>query len=147
VLDFFRGPREIAETARGALRAYMADTAQATRRDRRDGRADAEVDATVGRMNASPNRSSERYLRERRLRTRSSPISRAKTDENTPADPAGVRTPAKIATSRRRPPRRARRIWRDQITFEQLVEMYRKDARRIRGIGRADARVVRLTHG
>jgi hypothetical protein len=128
VLDFFVGRGEIAETRARALRAYMADTAQAYKDE--IGVMDAliaEVDATVGRMNAEPDRSSERYLQNAASHPLFADL-KSETDENTRRlIQQVVRTPAKIGDESPETAAARAAHWRDQITFEQLVEMYRKD--------------------
>jgi hypothetical protein len=128
VIDHFASHHGIAESRLRALRAYMAETAQSYKDE--IGVMDAliaEVDATVGRMNAEPDRSSERYLQWAATHPLFADL-RAETDENTRRLQEQVsRTPAKVGDESAEAARSRAEHWRGQITFEQLVEMYRKD--------------------
>jgi hypothetical protein len=131
VIDFFVGRGELDEPRVRALRAYMADTAQAYKDE--IGVMDAliaEVDATVGRMNAEPDRSSERYLQNAASHPLFADL-KNETDEHTRRLIAQVtRTAAKLGDESPESVKAREDHWRGQLTFDQLVEMYRKDRER-----------------
>jgi hypothetical protein len=128
VIDHFVSHHAVAETRLRALRAYMADTAQSYKDE--IGVMDAliaEVDATVGRMNAEPDRASEKYLQWAATHPLFTDL-RKETDENTRRLLEAVsRTPAKLGDESAAAVKAREDHWRGQITFEELVEMYRKD--------------------
>jgi hypothetical protein len=128
VIDHFASHHSVEESRLRALRAYMAETAQIYEFE--IGILDAvvaEVDAVVGRMNAEPDRVSEKYLQGVAAHPFFSDLQRD-TDEsarrlieqvNSAAARPGEETEAK---------KKAREDhWRGQITFDELMEMYRKD--------------------
>ena len=128
VIDHFVSHHEIAESRLVALRGYMAETAQSYKDE--IGVMDsliAEVDATVGRMNAEPDHSSERYLQWAATHPLFADL-RKETDENTRKLREQVsRTSAKLGDMSDSSLQALYDHWRGQITFDQLVEMYKKD--------------------
>ena len=131
VIDHFVAHHAVAESRLTALRGYMAETAQSYQDE--IGVMDAliaEVDATVGRMNAEPDHSSERYLQWAATHPLFADL-RAETDAHTRRLQGQVsRTPAKLGDESQSAVQAREDHWRGQITFEQLVEMYRKDRER-----------------
>jgi hypothetical protein len=131
VIEFFVQRRDISESRLNALRGYMTDTARGYRDeiDVMDALI-AEVDATVGRMNAEPDRSSERYLKSAATHPLFADL-KNETDENTRRLVEQVsRTPAKIGDESAATVKAREDHWRGQLTFDQLVEMYRRDRER-----------------
>ncbi|MDE2144180.1 MAG: hypothetical protein KGJ84_17365, partial [Elusimicrobia bacterium] len=128
VIDHFARHHGIAESRLRALRGYMSDNEAGYRDELKVMDAlIADVDATVGRMKAEPDRVSERYLQQaathpmfadlvretatngRRLLQMVSAVSAQAGDES--ADAA----------------RRRDEHWRGQVTFDELAGMYRRD--------------------
>jgi hypothetical protein len=128
VIDHFVSHHDVAESRLRALRAYMTDTAQSYQDEIKVMDAlIAEVDATVGRMNAEPDRESERFLKAAATHPLFADL-RTDTDENTRRLIEQVsKTPAKLGDESDAAARAREEHWRGQITFEQLVEMYKKD--------------------
>ena len=131
VIDFFVSKKTLAEASVRALRAYMAETAR--------GFEDeiavlhtliADVDGIVGRMNAEPDRSSEKFLREAAAHPLFADLQR-ETDENTRRLLQQVEgTSAKFGDESAAAAKEREDHWRGQLTFEGLMEMYRKDRER-----------------
>ena len=126
VIDHFAKHHGIAETRLRALRAYMTDNEAIYREDLRvmDGLI-AEVDATIGRMKAEPDRQSERYLQWAATHPMFVDLAR-ETAENVKRLVEMVRAfPAAVGDAPATP--KADDHWRGQVTFDELIEMYRRD--------------------
>jgi hypothetical protein len=126
VIDHFASQHEVAESRLRALRAYMTERAQIYQFD--IGTLDAviaEVDALVGRMNAETDRGSEQYLRQAATHPLFADL-QTETDES-------VRRLIELANGASAQPESEASVkasedhWRGQITFDQLVKMYKKD--------------------
>jgi hypothetical protein len=131
VIDHFVSHHGLDESKLRALRGYMTETAKGYEDEIRvvDSLI-AEVDATVGRMNAEPDRSSEAYLKWAATHPMFSDLA-AEVDRNTRQLIDRVsRTPARMGDVS--PEAAAAQVdhWRGQITFDQLVAMYRQDRER-----------------
>ncbi|HXT02175.1 MAG TPA: hypothetical protein VN915_15995 [Elusimicrobiota bacterium] len=128
VIDHFVSHHAIPESKLVALRGYMAETAKSYQDE--IGVMDAlinEVDATIGRMNAEPDRASERYLQWAATHPLFADL-RKEVDANTRRLQEQVsKTPAKLGDESVDAVKAREDHWRGQVTFEQLVEMYRKD--------------------
>ncbi len=128
VIGFFIRRGVLPESRARALRGYMVDTAQSYKDEiaMMDSLI-AEVDATVGRMNAEPDRSSERYLQWAATHPLFADL-KDETDANTRRLLEQVRnTPAKMGDESEATTKAREEHWRGQLTFDELVEMYRAD--------------------
>lgn len=128
VIDHFVSHHAVPESKLVALRNYMSETTKSYQYE--IGVMDtlaAEVDATIARMDAEPDRSSERYLKWAATHPLFADL-RQETDENTRRLQEQVsKTPAKPGDESAAAVQAREDHWRGQITFEELVEMYRKD--------------------
>jgi len=128
VIDHFVKHHDIRESQLVALRGFMKETA----RSYEDeivvmNSLIAEVDATVGRMNAEPDRSSERYLQWAASHPLFADL-RKEVDANTRRLQEQVsKTPAKLGDESAAAVQARKDHWAGQITFEQLVAMYQQD--------------------
>ena len=131
VIDHFASHHEVAETRLRSLRAYMAETTKGYEDEISIMNAlITEVDAMAGRMKAEPDHASEKYLQQAATHPFFADL-RRETDANTSRLMEQVsRTPAKPGDESEATLKAREDHWRGQITFEELVEMYRKDRER-----------------
>ncbi|MFI5345213.1 MAG: hypothetical protein ACHQ51_02450 [Elusimicrobiota bacterium] len=131
VIDHFAKNHGVSEGRLRALRAYMTDN-EASYKDEiavMDALI-AEVDATVQRMKAEPDRVSERYLQWAATHPMFADLAR-ETEENGRRLLDLVRsTPAQASDESADAARRRDLHWRGQITFDEMVSMYHRDRKR-----------------
>jgi len=128
VIDHFARHHGVAETRLRALRGYMADTEQSYKDEIAVMDAlIAEVDATVGRMKAEPDRMSERYLQSAAAHPLFADLQRETQENGTRLLDLVRRTPAQPGDESEAAARRREDHWRGQLTFEEMVAMYRRD--------------------
>lgn len=128
VIDHFANKHGIEESRLRALRGYMNDTAQNYRDE--IAMVDAlvaEVEATIGRMKAEPSGESEIFLRNASANPMFVELQR-EADRNTRILLDQIAAAGAQPGGESDETRRAREEhWRGQITYQDLVEMYRKD--------------------
>jgi hypothetical protein len=131
VIDHFVKHHGIPEARLRALRGYMADTAQSYKDELAvmDSLI-AEVDATVGRMKAEPDASSERYLKWAATHPMFADLARETAENGARLLELVRRTPARPGDETAEAARSRADHWRGQITFEEMADMYRKDRER-----------------
>lgn len=128
VIDHFSKHHGVAETRLRALRGYMADTEQSYKDDLAV--MDAlinEVDATIGRMKAEPERTSERYLQAASALPLFADLQNEAAENGRKLHALVSATPAQPTDEHVETTRARDDHWRGQVTFEEMVEMYRKD--------------------
>jgi hypothetical protein len=86
-----------------------------------------QVDATIGRMNAEPDRASERYLRWAAAHPLFAELADEMSRHASRLSEMVSRTPAKPGDESAAAAAARAEHWRGQITFDELVEMYYKD--------------------
>ncbi|MDE2144175.1 MAG: hypothetical protein KGJ84_17340, partial [Elusimicrobia bacterium] len=128
VIDHFARHHGIAEPRLRALRGYMTDNEAGYREELKVMDAlIADVDATVGRMKAEPDRVSERYLQSAAAHPMFADLVReTATNGRRLLQMVGAAS-AQAGDESAEAARRRDDHWRGQVTFDELVEMYRRD--------------------
>lgn len=131
VIEHFVKHHGLAESRLRALRAYMSDNEAGYREELKVMDAlIADVDATVGRMKAEPDRVSERYLQWAAAHPMFADLAR-ETEANGRRliEMVGAAS-AKAGDESAEAALRRDEHWRGQVTFDELVELYRRDRER-----------------